>query len=59
MLRVGAALAFGYEAAAIGSCGRLPTISHLCSRHRVLAAATVAGLIVHLLTFPQPVSDVL
>jgi hypothetical protein len=47
--RIVTALMFGYEAAAIFSGHRLPTISDLCSRHRWLAAAAVLGLAAHLI----------
>lgn len=46
--RITAALVFGYEAAAIFSGHRIPTISELCGRHRWLAAITVLGLATHL-----------
>jgi hypothetical protein len=43
----------GYETAAVCS-GRLPTITALCQRRRVLAAAVVAALAVHLWLADQP-----
>jgi hypothetical protein len=46
--RIVAALVFGYEAAAIFSGHRLPTISELCVRHRWLAAVMVFSLAAHL-----------
>lgn len=46
--RVIAAFAFGYEAAAIASGGRVPTITSLCLHHRWLAAVMVLSLVTHL-----------
>jgi hypothetical protein len=46
-VRAAAAAVFQYEAVAIAT-GQLPTITHLCARHRPGAAVTVAALLVHL-----------
>jgi hypothetical protein len=43
-----AAFMFGYEAAALVSGGRVPTISSLCIHHRWLAAVMVISLAAHL-----------
>jgi 4-hydroxybenzoate polyprenyltransferase len=47
-VRVAAAFGFGYEAAAIASGGRVPTITSLCLHHRWLAAVMVLSLAAHL-----------
>ncbi len=48
-VRVAAAFVFGYEAAAIASGGRVPTITSLCLHHRWLGAAVVLSLAAHLI----------
>lgn len=47
-VRTAAAFMFGYEAVALVSGGRVPTITALCIQHRWLAAAAVLGLVSHL-----------
>jgi hypothetical protein len=53
VLRMATAFMFGYEAAALFSGGRVPTISNMCARHRWLTGATVAGLTVHLVLYAR------
>lgn len=53
MAKWAAAAICGYEVAAIAT-GRLPTVTRLCQRHRVLAPALLTALAVHLYWHPVP-----
>jgi hypothetical protein len=55
LTRNGAALVLGYEAVALVSGGRLPTVTQLCVSHHWLAVATVFGLVTHLVTYAQEI----
>ena len=50
------ATAYGYEAAALISCGKIPTISSLQRRHRLLAYLVVGWLCWHFLWYEAPKS---
>lgn len=54
-MKWGVALACGYEVAAI-TTGRVPTITILCGRHRMLAPAVLAVLALHLYRQPPIVT---
>jgi len=49
-----ASAVFAYEAAALQSRGKLPTITALCAERPWLSAITVAALVVHYITWPKP-----
>ncbi len=56
LVRHGAAFVLGYEALALVSGSRLPTVTQLCVRHRWLSAAAVGGLIAHLIMYAPAIT---
>ena len=52
-MKWGVVVACSWEIAAI-TTGRVPTITMICSRHRVLAPAVLTVLAVHLYRQPPP-----